>query len=72
MFCFAVTGALGWLVVRINRRINRRVRAVLLSLLGLGSLVFGVMPVLGLIALIWGICLLIGGWFLPSETAQAV
>lgn len=72
LFCFAVTGALGWLVVRINRRINRRVRAVLLSLLGLGSLVFGVMPVLGLIALIWGICLLIGGWFLPSETAQAV
>jgi hypothetical protein len=58
------------LIVRISAVLSRRLRVALLMLLGIVSLVTGTLPVIGLIALLWGIGLLVVGRFQVSETAQ--
>jgi hypothetical protein len=64
-------GVLWWLIVRINAWLSRRVRAVLLIVSGIVSILTLMLPLLGLIALIWGIGTLLFGRFLASETAPA-
>ena len=70
LFCLAVVGVLGWLIVRISAVLSRRWRVALLMLLGIVSLVTGTLPVIGLIALMWGIGLLVVGRLQVSETSQ--
>jgi len=70
LVCFAAIGGLIWLVVRVYSLLSRRVRATLLILLGVGSLISGKLMVIGLLALIWGFGMLAATWFLPNESTQ--
>jgi len=50
----------GWVIVRINASLNRRVTSILLILLGFVSLVTFMLPMVGLVTLIWGSVALFG------------
>lgn len=51
--------------------LSRRAATTLLIVLGIASLIFGVFPVLGLIALVWGIAMALRGMMAGSAPATA-
>ncbi len=52
--CLTVLGILGWCAVRAAQLVSHRFRAIMLVVLGIASLVMGIMPVLGLVVMVWG------------------
>ena len=62
-------GILGWVTVRINAMLGRRIRATLVILVGICSLVTFILPLIGILLIIWGIGSLLLAQFEVNETA---